>query len=84
MIEQRRGRLSQDFHLRSGTGAHHWFRLKARPVIGSDGEVIRIVGTLSDVTDAKTAEERLLHERFTTISPACRTGSCSTIGSRRR
>ena len=31
-------------------------------MIGSDGEVIRIVGTLADVTDAKTAEERLLHD----------------------
>jgi len=62
VIEQRRGRIAQDFHLRAGTGAHHWFRLKARPVIGSDGEVIRIVGTLSDVTDSKTAEERLLHD----------------------
>jgi diguanylate cyclase (GGDEF)-like protein len=31
-------------------------------VIGSDGEVIRIVGTLSDVTSSKTAEERLLHD----------------------
>ena len=62
VIEQRRGRLTQDFRLRSASGAHHWFRLKARPVIGSDGEVIRIVGTLADVTDSKTAEERLLHD----------------------
>ena len=31
-------------------------------MIGSDGEVIRIVGTLADVTEAKTAEERLLHD----------------------
>jgi diguanylate cyclase (GGDEF)-like protein len=31
-------------------------------VVGTDGEVIRIVGTLSDVTEAKTAEERLLHD----------------------
>jgi diguanylate cyclase (GGDEF)-like protein/PAS domain S-box-containing protein len=62
VIEQRRGRLTQDFRLRSSSGAHHWFRLKARPVIGSDGEVIRIVGTLADVTDSKTAEERLLHD----------------------
>jgi diguanylate cyclase (GGDEF)-like protein/PAS domain S-box-containing protein len=62
VIEQRRGRIAQDFHLRSGTGTHHWYRLKARPVIGSDGEVIRIVGTLADVTDSKTAEERLLHD----------------------
>jgi diguanylate cyclase (GGDEF)-like protein/PAS domain S-box-containing protein len=62
VIEQRRGRLVQDFRLRSSSGAHHWFRLKARPMIGSDGEVIRIVGTLADVTDSKTAEERLLHD----------------------
>jgi diguanylate cyclase (GGDEF)-like protein len=31
-------------------------------VIGSDGEVIRIVGTVADVTEAKTSEERLLHD----------------------
>ncbi|WP_262296187.1 sensor domain-containing phosphodiesterase [Microvirga sesbaniae] len=62
VIEQRRGRLTQDFRLRSASGAHHWFRLKARPVIGSDGEVLRIVGTLADVMDSKTAEERLLYD----------------------
>jgi diguanylate cyclase (GGDEF)-like protein/PAS domain S-box-containing protein len=62
VIEQRRGRINQDFRLRSGTGPYHWFRLKARPVVGSDGEVIRIVGTLADITDSKTAEERLLHD----------------------
>ena len=62
VIEQRRGRIVQDFRLRAANGPYHWFRLKARPVVGSDGEVIRVVGTLSDVTDAKTAEERLLHD----------------------
>ena len=62
VIEQRRGRLVQDFRLRSASGPHHWFRLKVRPVVGTDGEVIRIVGTLSDVTDSKNAEERLLHD----------------------
>ncbi len=37
-------------------------RLRARPVVGSDGEVVRLVGTLTDVTEFKTAEERLLHD----------------------
>ena len=36
--------------------------MKARPVVGPDGEVIRIVGSLSDVTEIKTSEERLLHD----------------------
>jgi diguanylate cyclase (GGDEF)-like protein/PAS domain S-box-containing protein len=62
VIENRRGRLSHDFRLRAAAGPYHWFRLKARPVIGADGEVIRIVGTMADVTEAKTSEERLLHD----------------------
>ncbi|GBU17550.1 MULTISPECIES: sensor domain-containing phosphodiesterase [unclassified Methylobacterium] len=62
VIEERRGRIVHDFRLRAAAGAYYWYRLKARPVIGSDGEVIRIVGTLADVTEVKTAEERLLHD----------------------
>jgi diguanylate cyclase (GGDEF)-like protein len=52
----------QDFRLRTPDGHHLWFALKARPVVGSDGEVVRVVGTLTDVTEFKTAEERLLHD----------------------
>ncbi|HEY2189228.1 MAG TPA: EAL domain-containing protein, partial [Caldimonas sp.] len=62
VLEQRRGRLVQDFRLRTPDGHYLWFTLKARPVVGSDGEVVRVVGTLTDVTDFKTAEERLLHD----------------------
>jgi diguanylate cyclase (GGDEF)-like protein/PAS domain S-box-containing protein len=62
VVEQRRGRLVQDFRLRTPDGHYVWLELKARPVVGSDGEVVRLVGTLTDVTDFKTAEERLLHD----------------------
>ena len=62
VLEQRRGRLMQDFRLRTPDGHYLWFALKARPVVGSDGEVVRLVGTLTDVTEFKTAEERLLHD----------------------
>src|SRR6202035_3354442 len=62
VLEQRRGRVTQDFRLRTADGHYLWFSLRARPVVGSDGEVIRLVGTLTDVTEAKTAEERLLHD----------------------
>ncbi len=61
-VEQRRGRLSQGFRLRAADGHYLWFSLKARPVVGSDGEVVRLVGTLTDVTDFKKAEERLLFD----------------------
>jgi diguanylate cyclase (GGDEF)-like protein/PAS domain S-box-containing protein len=62
IIDQRRGRLSLDVRLRTHDGHYLWFALKARPVVGSDGEVVRMVGTLTDVTDVKNAEERLLHD----------------------
>ena len=62
VVEQRRGRLTQDFRLRTADGNYLWFALKARPVVGSDGEVVRLVGTLTDVTDFKTSEERLLFD----------------------
>src|ERR1019366_3266714 len=59
-VEQRRGRLSQTFRLRAVDGHYLWFSLKARPVVGSDGAVVRLVGTPTDVTAFKKAEERLL------------------------
>lgn len=62
VLEHRRGRLSQEFRLRGADGHYHWFALRARPVIGSDGEVLRCVGTLVDVTEQKKSEERLLHD----------------------
>ena len=61
VLEQRRGRIHLDFRLRASDGHYLWFMLKARPVVGADGEVIRVVGTLADITEGKTSEERLLH-----------------------
>ncbi len=62
IIEQKCGRIDQEFRLRGDGADYFWFRLRARPVTGADGEVIRIAGTFADVTEAKVAEERLLHD----------------------
>ena len=62
MLEHRKGRLTHDFRMRAEDGHYHWLSLRARPVIGSNGEVIRCVGTVIDVTEQKTAEDRLLHD----------------------
>jgi diguanylate cyclase (GGDEF)-like protein/PAS domain S-box-containing protein len=62
VLEQRRGRVVQDFRMRTADGHYLWFALRARPVVGSDGEVVRLVGTITDVTEFQTAEERLLHD----------------------
>ena len=62
VLEQRRGRIHLDFRLRDGDGHYLWFTLKARPVVGADGEVIRVVGTLADITESKISEDRMLHD----------------------
>lgn len=62
VLEHRRGRIAQDYRFRARDGHYHWFTLKSRPVLGSDGEVIRCVGTLTDVTEQKKSEERLLQD----------------------
>ncbi|TPW28696.1 putative bifunctional diguanylate cyclase/phosphodiesterase [Pararhizobium mangrovi] len=61
-LEHRKGRLVHQFRLRSHDAHYRWFALRARPVLGANGEVIRCVGTLIDITEHKTAEERLLHD----------------------
>ena len=48
--------------MRGSDGHYFWYVLKARPVIGADGEVVRVIGSLSDVTELKSAEERMLHD----------------------
>ncbi len=62
IIEHRRGRISQDVRVRGEDGHYHWMNLHSRPVLGSDGEVVRCVGTLKDVTGRRKSEERLLHD----------------------
>ncbi len=62
ILEHRRGRIVQELRLRAEDGQYRWFNLRARPVVGTDSEVLRVVGTLTDITDLKIAEERLLHD----------------------
>ncbi len=62
LIEHRRGKINLDLRLRAASGPYHWHHIKARPIMGSDGEVIRVVGTISDVTDERLAQERLMHD----------------------
>lgn len=62
ILEQRRGRIAQDLRLVARDGDIAWYRLKARPVINRDGEVVRVVGSLTDVTAIHVAQERLLHD----------------------
>ncbi len=62
VVNQRRGKISLDFRMRAEDGHFLWFAIRARPIVGADGEVMRCSGTIADITDQKLAEERLLHD----------------------
>jgi len=62
LIELRRGKVNTDIRLSGSDGTYRTFRLRAKPVLGNDAQVNRIVGTLQDVTDDRASRERLLHD----------------------
>jgi diguanylate cyclase (GGDEF)-like protein/PAS domain S-box-containing protein len=62
LLQQRCGRINHDIRLRAADGHYFWYVLKARPVVNAEGEVVRVIGSLADVTEIKTAEERMLHD----------------------
>ena len=54
-------------------GVVRWIRERTFPVIGEDGQVLRIVGILSDTTEARRAQEALRksQERYRAVSQLC-------------
>ena len=61
---ERRGRglINQELRLRRNDGTYRWFELRARAMAGTDNRMVRSIGTLSDITNAKRTEERLLND----------------------
>ena len=58
-----RSPIERKFRLRHGDGGYRWFELRARSITGATGfRAARCIGTLTDVTNAKIAEERLLKD----------------------
>lgn len=62
LVELRRGKVSADMRIVGHDGNYRTFRMRVKPVLGGDGQVNRIVGTLQDVTEDRAARERLLHD----------------------
>jgi diguanylate cyclase (GGDEF)-like protein/PAS domain S-box-containing protein len=61
VVETGKGRVDQTLRMRAEDGHFRWFRLRARPVVAGDN-VFRVIGTMLDVTDMKTTQERLLRD----------------------
>ncbi len=48
-----------EFRIRRHDGGYRWFLVRAQPVRGSDGAIVRWVGTNTDIDDAKRQAEAL-------------------------
>jgi diguanylate cyclase (GGDEF)-like protein len=62
LVELRRGKVSADIRLTTHDGNFRTFRMRVKPVLGGDGQVTRIVGTLQDVNEDRASRDRLLHD----------------------
>ena len=62
LVELRRGKVSADIRLSTNDNNFRTFRMRVKPVLGGDGQVNRIVGTLQDVNEDRASRERLLHD----------------------
>ena len=54
--------VEQELRLRDADGNFHWFALRARALPGAGGIPARLIGTLTDITRNKQAEDRLINE----------------------
>lgn len=61
MKEREGGEMRIDFRMRHVDNSYRWFELEAASVPSSDRRNLRCMGLIRDVTDARRAQERLLH-----------------------
>ena len=62
MKDRADGEMRIEFRMRHVDSSYRWFELEAAAVPSSDRRNIRCVGLVREVTDAKRAQERLMHD----------------------
>jgi PAS domain S-box-containing protein len=55
-----------EYRIRGGAGEYRWFRARAIPIRGQEGEIARWYGTCSDIHDSKLLEQSI-RENTTTL-----------------
>ena len=59
---QGNGIIESEFRLRHAEGGYRWFQLRGRAMPGQGKRAARCIGTLTDITNSKIIEERLLND----------------------
>jgi PAS domain S-box-containing protein len=58
-------RYEAEYRIRGKGGEYRWFRARALPIRGQDGEVVKWYGTCSDIHDRKLVEHSILENTMT-------------------
>lgn len=56
------GKINTDFRMRHTDGSYRWFELEAASVPSAEPSHVRCIGLIRDVTNARRAHERLMHD----------------------
>src|SRR5882672_3129923 len=56
------GEVRIEFRMRHADNSYRWFELEAATIPSADRRNVRCVGLIREVTDAKRAQERLMHD----------------------
>lgn len=60
--ERAGGKIRTELRLRHADNSYRWFEIEAASVAQDEDRQVRCVGLIRDITDAKRAQERLLHD----------------------
>ena len=63
-LEGKTEHFASEHRVRTADGTYRWMQVRARAVLGEDGRNRRMVGSISDVTDRRVAEELLQYDAF--------------------
>jgi diguanylate cyclase (GGDEF)-like protein/PAS domain S-box-containing protein len=63
-IRRRKSHFTNEHRMLHKDGSYRWVLCRGMAVWDEDGNAIRMAGSISDITDRKIAEERLLHDAF--------------------
>ncbi len=70
-VDRGRGAFNYSFRLRRADDSYRWYELRARAMPGQESRAMRCIGTLTDITATKRAEDSLLfnavHDRVTNL-----------------
>ncbi len=70
-VDRGRGAFTHAFRLRRADDSYRWYELRARAMPGQETRAMRCIGTLTDITATKQAEDSLLfnavHDRVTNL-----------------